>query len=412
MKTRSIIVTLTAVAAASMGGCGGPTQAGLDARTDARDRINAFTAQFTYDQARQDYRSGQLERALRNVNAAIGESPDIPEYWLLQGQIYLEMNDLEEAMSSLETAIGLDEKLAEAHYFAGIILQRWSDDEPAYQHYLRAYEAEPDRVHYLMATAEALIALGEFDAARAIVLEKLTYFEHNAALRHLLGQISLLEGDPTTAARLYEESLLLNPENVPLLEELAWVQYDAGLYGKCYESVIELKQRSEVKRFDLLHLEARCLVILGRARDAHEAYRELVRERPASEALWIEFGTLAWKVGDYRRLAECSVRTIDIAPERFEGYMLKGVYERNRGRTDDAIALLSEAAGRATTSPVPHLLLGRTLEQVGRMREAYDAYGSALTIDPDNAEARSMRTAVEQKMHIATVETDADADME
>lgn len=410
MKTRPIIIVLTAAAATTLSGCGGPTQAGLDARAEARDRINSFTGQFTFDQAQQDYESGQFDRALRNVNAAIGESPEIPAYWLLQGQIYFEMNNLEAAITSFASALERDPYLAEAHYFSGIVFQRWSDDERAYEHYLSAYDSEPDQVHYLMATAEALIALGELEDARQLILDKLAYFEHEAALRHLLGQISLLENDPVTAARLYEEARLLNPDDDTILEELAWVQFDAELYGMCYETLRELNEECADERNDLRHLEARCLALLDRSNEAHKVYVDLVRANPSNESVWIEFGTLAWKLGDFRRVAECSVRTIGIAPHRFEGYMLKGLFERHEGREENAISLLNEAADRAMDSALPHLLLGQTLEGAGRTQEALGAYAAAMSIDPANDAARALHASLEQRMHVVSVEVDADSE--
>ena len=106
-----------------------------------------------------------------------------------------------------------DEQCAEAHYFAGIVFQRWSDDEQAYEHYMQAFEQESDNVQYLLASAESLVALGEFGAARELVEPKLSYFEYNSALQHLLGQIALLEGDVQEAATRYAEARMLDPEN-------------------------------------------------------------------------------------------------------------------------------------------------------------------------------------------------------
>ena len=97
----------------------------------------------------------------------------------------------------------------------------------------------------MLAKAEALIALGELDEARTLLNEKLTYFEYNAAMRHLLGQISLLEGDARSAAKLYGEAWILEPENTLLLEELAWVQYDADLFAECADSVLAAEKWSK-----------------------------------------------------------------------------------------------------------------------------------------------------------------------
>ena len=403
MHTRSLIIVLTATSTLALAACG-PTKAGLEARSEARDRINSYTAQFTYDQARQDYRSGQLDRALRGIEAALSEAPEESEYHLLRGRILLEMNLLDESIAAFNEAIAAYPEFADAYYYSGIVYQRWSDDEEALAQYSRAVELDSSNIHFLIAATEATIALGEFDAARALVKERLDYFEHDPALSHLLGQIAMLEGDPALAARHLEEALMLNADDDALLEELAWAQYDAGKYAACYESVTLLEERLDEDRADLQHLEARCLTMLDRSSEAYQLYVQLTQGSPANQSLWIELGTLSWKLGDYRRVAECSVRTIDLAPNRFEGYMLKGLYERNRGRTDAAIEQLTAAAARAEDTVLPHILLGHTLEKAGQAELALAAYRQAISVDPESQDARALHHSLASRMQVATAE--------
>ena len=40
-------------------------------------------------------------------------------------------------------------------------------------------------MHYLLASAEALVAMGEFDQAEELIVPKMAYFEHNASLHQL-----------------------------------------------------------------------------------------------------------------------------------------------------------------------------------------------------------------------------------
>ncbi|MHC5114102.1 MAG: tetratricopeptide repeat protein [Planctomycetota bacterium] len=141
------------------------------------------------------------------------------------------------------------------------------------------------------------------------------------------------------------------------------------------------------ERPDLVHLEARCLTMLDRTTEAHRRYLELTRMAPENASAWIEFGTLAWKLGDYRRVAQCSVRAINTAPERFEGYMLQGLFERHEGRLEKAIELFRKASERSSDSILPHLLLGKALEQNGEMHGAAEAYTAALEVSPGHNDA-------------------------
>jgi tetratricopeptide (TPR) repeat protein len=407
MSNRSLPTVLSiALLACLLGAAGcGPTKAGIKARADAQGRMNAVGAQFTYDQAKQEFNAGQFDRAQRNIELAIERNPNSAQFEVLRGRIFLESHKLERAVDAFMTALEKDESCAEAHYYAGIVFQRWSDDEQAYTHYLGAYELEPDNVQYLLASAESLIALGEFGAARNLVEPKLSYFEYNAALQHLLGQIALLEGEVDEAARRYAEARMLDPENMALTEELAWVQFDAQQYSACLETVRFIQSRCAAQRSDLLHLEARCLSQLDRLTDAHGAYLELSRMTPADPTVWTEFGTVAWELGDYRRVAQCSVRAISIAPSNYEGYLLKGLYERRQGRLEEALRLFHQAAELSDVAVTPHLMLGRTCEEADLPAEAMKAYARALEIEPDNHEAGLLHAALKQRMY-ASVPTE------
>ncbi|UCD74988.1 MAG: tetratricopeptide repeat protein [Phycisphaerales bacterium] len=373
-------------------------------RAEARGRVDAFNSQLSYDQAKQAFEVGRFEIAMRQIDGALARYPDAPEYHLLKGRICLETHRLEEAIDSFVTALEKDENCAEAYYFAGIVLQRWSDDEAAYEHYSRAYEIEPANVQYLLAAAESLIALGEFEVARELVEEKLAYFEYNAALRHLLGQIAMLQGDPVTAAECFAQARLLNPDDLTLLEELVWAQFAAGSFSQCYDSITYLKHLLDEPRADLLRLEARCLAIMERNTEARDLYLKIIRNNGADLEAWIELGTLAWELGDFRRVAQCSERIIAIAPDRYEGYLLKGVYERETGNDQEALRLFREAASRSPHAALPHLMLGRMLENTGDLEGAVTAYAHAARIETNNTDAQVLMRRLNDRQRLTVVE--------
>jgi hypothetical protein len=77
MSTRPImIVALAGAMCLVTAGCGGPTKAGIEARELARKRLAIVNAQLTFDQAQQAFRSGQFDKASREITAAIRLYPD------------------------------------------------------------------------------------------------------------------------------------------------------------------------------------------------------------------------------------------------------------------------------------------------------------------------------------------------
>jgi tetratricopeptide (TPR) repeat protein len=249
-------------------GCGGPTNVGLEARKDAYARIDKVNTQIGYSQARQAFETGQLREALELIVEAVDRYPQAAEYNLLHGRVLIELHRLDEARSALEAAIAVNEQQAEAYYFLGIIYQRWSEDEQAYDHYKKACAIDVGRPQYLLATAETLVSLRRYDEADALVHANLRSFEHHPSFRHLLGQIAQLRGDQSVAARLYEEASILQPDNAQLLEELACAQFAAEEFSGCLGTLQILAARQHEFNAQLNLLNARCLVHTNQMLDA------------------------------------------------------------------------------------------------------------------------------------------------
>ena len=68
--------------------------------------------------------------------------------------------------------------------------------------------------------------------------------------------------------------------------------------------------------------------------------------------------------------------------------MLKGIFERHKGNLEQATGLLRQAAGLAPSAALPHLVLGRTLEEAGDVEGALRAYTDALRAEPENSDAQ------------------------
>ncbi len=431
MRINRVAAAILSVAfvAGFVGGCA-PTKEGIKNRQAASDRMNLVGAQVNYEQSRQLFASGQLDKSLREIDKAIARYPQSGSFHLMRGRILLEQARLEQALASFTLALENDPKLADAHYYAGVVYQRWSDEEQAYVCYFAAHELETDKVHYLLAAAEALAAMGEFERAQTLIEPRLAYFEHNAALRQLLAQIAMLRGDAVRSADLYAQARLLNPDDITLLEELMWAQYAAGQFGKCLESakLLELtagsggrqaggsgNQRSvATPRSDIAHLKARCLGMMGRGVEAREMYLELVKMRGVDATVWSELGALAWELGDYRTVAQASVQLMSMSPERHEGYLFRGVNERQKGNLQEAVRLFREscrrvAAGRAASDSVqsltvvPFVVLGQTLEQMQDWAGARDAYNDALKADPGSEEAKTLLRRLNGEQRVTSV---------
>lgn len=347
MRTRLSLRGLLALSAATLllAGCNGPTKAGQEARTAANERMHRATSVIVYDQARQSFESGQFDRAMREIDEAIYRTPDDPRYWVLRGRIHLERGRLEPALADFTKASAVNESFAEAHYFQGIVQERWSEEEKAVACYRKAAELDTSKVGYALAAAEVLVTAGRYEEADAELRSKLSYFENNAPMHQLLGQIAMLRQEPKVAVSHFNRAMLIDNTLPMVLDNLVRAQFEAEDWNACLLNVRRLQREGTGGRtVELMRTEGRCLAMLGRTDDARIVFSEITRDNPEDAEGWIDLAAVAWELSDMNRVQVCGQRLLRVAPDRYEGYVFLGLVEERAGNHSSAKEWFQKAA--------------------------------------------------------------------
>jgi len=402
MRMNPIVAVSLAATVAFAAACA-PRAAGKEARKEADARFQRTTSLVSFDQAKQSFEAGELDKARKDIEAAIARSAREAKYWSLLGRIELESKKLERALEAFGKAIECDRKLAEPYYYRGIVYQRWSEHGKAVDDYLKASELDPERIAYLLAAAEVMVAERRLDEARMLLLPKLAYFEHNAAMHELLGDISMLSGDPKSAAVNYERSIVIDPEAPLVGDKLVSALFDSGDYQKCLETARRHRERAARaettgKRFvaslESMRLEGRSLAMLGRTQEARVVFSDTVREYPEDTGGWRDLATAALAIGDLGRAQSASERLVALANEDPTGYTLRGYVAQEKGNYDDAVNWHRQAVARAPKDVEAHVALALALSQAGKRDECMKVLRDALAIDPKSDLAQRAITMV------------------
>jgi tetratricopeptide (TPR) repeat protein len=363
--TRSALLSTLLLLTVSLAGCAGPTKAGKEARAAAQDRMHRATSVIVFDQARQSFEAGQFDKAMKEVDEAIYRTPTDPRYWVLRGRISLERGRLEQALADFGRAIEVKSDFAEAHYFQGIVHERWSRLEDAVAAYRKASEIDPSRVSYVLAAAEVLVTMEHYDEAQAELEPKLAYFENNAPMHQLLGQVAMLRDDPKSAALHFNRALLIDPKLPMVFDNLARAQFEGAQWSECLETVRRMQRELPGGRtHELMRSEGRCLAMLGRAADARIVFSEMTRDQPEDAEAWIDLAAVSWELEDMPRMQSCGERLLRVAPQRYEGYVFLGLAEERQGNKEKAREWFSKASKVASESgQEPELLMSFAAEE-------------------------------------------------
>lgn len=378
------------------GGNGGYTSEHLSA---AKEKMNIMKSATEWEMAHQAFMAGELDKALKGVNRSLAINDNVAKSHVLKGRILMERGELEGAIDSFNKAATLDPTFVDAPYYLGIAYERVNKREQALAAYEKAAELEPANAQYAIAASEMLIDLGRTDEAETFLHERGAGFENNAGVRQTLGHIAMMRSDASKAVELFNEARLLAPDDNAILEDLARAQIGASQFADAESNLSRLLRSPDFKdRRDLQHLRARCLVEVDRKLEAREALIALT-QGPAGAAdtdAWIQLGNLSYVLKDSVRARQCAARVIALAPERSEGYVLRGLQLRRDGKSKDALASFERAISLGAASDVL-ILKGMALKDLNRTDEARAAFAQAMQSNPKDPAAAAMLTQVDEQ---------------
>ncbi len=342
----ALIIALC-VSASALTACKGPTTAGLEARKAAKARFDRVGAGVATDQAEQALEAGQFATALKHIDKVVTVTPEDSNARLLRGRIVLEMGRLESAAAEFKAAHEFNPNCDECLYYLGVVYQRWGRDEEALANYAAALTIEPTNTHYLLSEAETLLALGRAAEAKQLVDDSLCHFEFNSALAHLRSEIAAAEGDDAQALHFIELAVTLAPDPSIYQEDAAIVAFNAEQWDRCLTALAALPAET-AQRDDLLRMQARCLMLTQRGREARDLLVRLESSAGSTNAGTtlehdMTLGYIAWLIGDVSRAEASADRMIARNPTLCDGYLLKGLVLEHRGDFEGASSVLAKA---------------------------------------------------------------------
>jgi tetratricopeptide (TPR) repeat protein len=366
----------------------------------ANSRVSGFKAGNAYDQARQAYLAGDLDKARKQVDNSIIVNPSVPKTHVLRARILIEQSDLEGALQSLRTAEALEPTNVEAQYYTGIVYERFSQPAEALVYYKKAAELEVSNPQHAVAAAEMMIDLGKLDDAEEYLGSRTGSFEHNAGVRQTLGHIAMLKGDHARAAQLFNDARMLAPDDSGILEDLVQAQIATGRIAEAEFNLAKLMKIPENSgRRDLRHMQARCLLALDRPVEARELLMALSNEEGGSKDVetWIALGNVSFVLRDFNRVRMSASRVIALAPSRPEGYTLRALWHRQQGDPNSALRCADDAVARRGKDTEPLLLRAMLLEELEQTAAAQETYRQVLSEDPNNTTAKRALVATSNR---------------
>jgi len=397
MKTRIFRVSLLAAAMAVLPlvGCKSSGESNHEKWVNQADtRYRNLRTGLILEMAQQHFDAGDLENAQASVEDALEIDPTSAPLLTLAGRIQLERGKLERAFHLFSLAIENDDKIAQAYYLRGLVLQRWKRFDGAKTDYDKAYDLESDNPAYLLANAEMYVEIKKPHLAIDLLESKRDYFEQSAGLRITLGQLYLLTDQPLEAAACLREAAVLAPDELSIQEELAIAQAAAGEHGQAIRTLRSLlREPGYENRSDIQRALADAYQSVNDHDAAKKIYLELTRKDQNPQD-WFSLAEIAFAKEDWSGVHYAIGKTIQLDPSRHDAYMLRGMAWQRQGNIEQALHMFDRAAELAPSESVPLIMRGITLQRAGKQAAAAEAYRQALQRQPNDHRAQRLLASV------------------
>ncbi len=200
MRFKLFIIIVLATAA-MLGGCGNKTEDA--APSDPQER-------------------------LAYLDAKIRQNPDDAELYYQRGKVLFELNELNDAITSLKKAVSLNENEQKYYLLLADVYFRNGDTKSSYANLQEALNLDPENVDAYLKLAEISLFGRDYDRSMESIEKVISLDDHNARACYMMGYLNLEMGDTTSAIRNLRKTIDLDNEYAQAYELLGLLFINRG----------------------------------------------------------------------------------------------------------------------------------------------------------------------------------------
>jgi len=363
---------------------------------------------------------GRPRAALAELNRAKGLQYAASN--LLRAKILLELGQLDRADKEVDHALGMAEDLLDAHIVKARVLAakgQGRDAEAKLEDLLRKH---PRNATLLTASGEILLKLGRLPDARAKFQEAIAYDKQAFGARLRLAEVFMSEGRFSEARTSLADAVRSNPGNIMVLMKQAELELDMGDLAEAATNYYEAHRRApndanirlELARVLTLQRKLRQAEKEVSAAEAHGASRDVLalargrlalyennaglavsslitatKGRPADMEGWTLLVSAYLMNNDTASAQQAANEMASRFPNTPEAVAAAARVDLNEGQSSHAVRRLGPLLGQLSRSARPPrdradllVLLGRAFQDNGKLSEAAAKYEEALKVCP------------------------------
>jgi tetratricopeptide (TPR) repeat protein len=181
--------------------------------------------------------AGRHAAALELLREALAERPDDAELWVHQARAHERAGAPERAVATLKEALARKPS-SELYEALASTLQRQKRSAEAVSLLREAISREPREPALRYVLANVLLAQGDEDGAITCMRGVLAVDPEHAAAMNFIGYVLAQRGrDFAEAERLVRRALQLRPDTGSFLDSLGWIHYQRGDYPRALQSL-------------------------------------------------------------------------------------------------------------------------------------------------------------------------------
>jgi len=325
-------------------------------RIEAKNQWNQVRARIKQQLAQQQFDQGLFQDAIANATAALALSPTLVKCYVLIAFSHLELGQSASAEAAINRAGSLGLEHSDLHYIRAVLLEQRGDVRSAVKEFARARELDKTRIEYLLAHAECLATLGRYAKALTLLAESLNTFDDSYEVATLAARVAELKGDRQLAIE-YDSIALARGSSDPLVSQSLGL--DLAMEGRCRQAIETLsplldgESMSKIAQGAVRRSLAGCLLKTGQPRKAFEIISGYSTEHPQDDAAAALHAAALWKIGE----------------------------------AEKALRALPEHVGPGSATADLLCLRGDILSDLGREKEASEAFSRALADNPGHFRA-------------------------